>query len=92
MKYVNKWNLPLLTLMVTMVLTMFAVVFLFVFRLMGVSNLDIIVATIPLGIVFPVVVIWYFGLWIYSLLTKKSFRDGAEVDYESAANSDDGWE
>ncbi len=92
MKYVNKWNLPLLTLMVTMVLTMLAVVFLFVFRLMGVSNLDIIVATIPLGIVFPVVVIWYFGLWIYSLLTKKSFRDGAEVDYESAANSDDGWE
>lgn len=92
MKYVNKWNLPLLTLMVTMVLTMLAVVFLFVFRLMGVSNLDIIVATIPLGIVFLVVVIWYFGLWIYSLLTKKSFRDGAEVDYESAANSDDGWE
>lgn len=92
MKYINKWNLPLLTLMVTMVLTMLAVVFLFVFRLMGVSNLDIIVATIPLGIVFPVVVIWYFGLWIYSLLTKKSFRDGAEVDYESAANSDDGWE
>ena len=92
MKYVNKWNLPLLTLMVTMVLTMLAVVFLFVFRLMGVSNLDIIVATIPLGIVFPVVVIWYFGLWVYSLLTKKSFRDGAEVDYESAANSDDGWE
>lgn len=92
MKYVNKWNLPLLILMVTMVLTMLAVVFLFVFRLMGVSNLDIIVATIPLGIVFPVVVIWYFGLWVYSLLTKKSFRDGAEVDYESAANSDDGWE
>ena len=46
MKYVNKWNLPLLTLMITMVLTMVAVVFLFVFRLMGVSNLDIIVATI----------------------------------------------
>lgn len=92
MKYVNKWNLPLLTLMVTMVLTMLAVVFLFVFRLMGVSNLDIIVATIPLGLVFPVVVFWYFGLFIYSKLTKKSFRDGAEVDYESAANSDDGWE
>lgn len=78
--------------MVTMVLTMLAVVFLFVFRLMGVSNLDIIVATIPLGVVFPVVVFWYFGLFIYSKLTKKSFRDGAEVDYESAANSDDGWE
>ena len=84
MKYVNKWNLPLLTLMVTMVLTMLAVVFLFVFRLMGVSNLDIIVATIPLGVVFPVVVIWYIGLFIYSKISHKSFRDGAEVDYESA--------
>ena len=92
MKYVNKWNLPLLTLMVTMVLTMLAVVFLFVFRLMGVSNLDIIVATIPLGVVFPVVVIWYIGFFIYSKISHKSFRDGAEVDYESAVSSDDGWE
>lgn len=92
MKYVNKWNLPLLTLMVTMVLTMLAVLVLFILRLVGATSLDIVVMTVPLGIVFPVVVIWYFGLWIYSLLTKKSFRDGAEVDYESAANSDDGWE
>ena len=75
-----------------MVLTMLAVVFLFVFRLMGVSNLDIIVSTIPLGVVFPVVVIWYIGLFIYSKISHKSFRDGAEVDYESAASSDDGWE
>lgn len=92
MKYVNKWNLPLLTLMVTMVLTMLAVLVLFILRLVGATSLDIVVMTVPLGIVFPLVVIWYFGLWIYSLLTKKSFRDGAEVDYESAANSDDGWE
>ena len=75
-----------------MVLTMLAVVFLFVFRLMGVSNLDIIVATIPLGVIFPVVVVWYIGLFIYSKISHKSFRDGAEVDYESAASSDDGWE
>lgn len=92
MKYINKWNLPLAILMTTMILTMLAVVVLFVLRLTGLSNLDVIVATIPLGLVVGVVTIWYFGLWIYSLLTKKSFRDGAEVDYESAANSDDGWE
>ena len=78
--------------MITMVLTMVAVVFLFVFRLMGVSNLDIIVATIPLGVIFSVVVVWCIGLFIYSKISHKSFRDGAEVDYESAANSDDGWE
>ena len=83
MKFINKWNLPLAILMTTMILTMLAVVVLFVLRLTGLSNLDVIVA---------VVTIWYFALWIYSLLTKKSFRDGAEVDYESAANSDDGWE
>lgn len=92
MKYVNKWNLPLLTLMATMVITMVAVLFLFVLRLTGVSNLDIIVATLPLGIIFPVVVVWYIGLFIYSKISHKSFRDGAEVDYESAASSDDGWE
>lgn len=92
MKYVNKWNLPLLTLMVTMVITMVAVLFLFVLRLTGVSNLDIIVATLPLGIIFPVVVVWYIGLFIYSKISHKSFRDGAGVDYESAASSDDGWE
>lgn len=78
--------------MVTMVLTMLAVLFLFVLRLMGVSNLDIIVATIPLGVIFPVVVIWYIGLFIYSKISHKSFRDGAEVDYEGVASSDDGWE
>ena len=78
--------------MITMVLTMVAVVFLFVFRLMGVSNLDIIVATLPLGIIFPVVVVWYIGLFIYSKISHKSFRDGAEVDYEGVASSDDGWE
>lgn len=92
MKYVNKWNLPLGILMLTMVLTMVAVVVLFILRLVGLSSLDIIVATVPLGIIFPVVVVWYFGLWIYSLVTHKSFRDTTEVDYESAASSDDGWE
>lgn len=92
MKYVNKWNLPLLTLMVTMVITMVAVLFLFVLRLTGVSNLDIIVATLPLGIIFPVVVVWYIGLFIYSKISHKSLRDGAEVDYEGVASSDDGWE
>ena len=92
MKFINKWNLPLAILMTTMILTMLAVVVLFVLRLTGLSNLDIIVATIPLGVVFPVVVIWYIGLFIYSKISHKSFRDGAEVDYESAVSSDDGWE
>lgn len=92
MKYVNKWNLPLLTLMVTMVLTMLAVLVLFILRLVGATSLDVVVMTVPLGVVFPLVVIWYIGLFIYSKISHKSFRDGAEVDYESAANSDDGWE
>lgn len=92
MKYVNKWNLPLAVLMLTMVLTMIAVVVLFILRLVGLSSVDIIVATVPLGIIFPVVVVWYIGLFIYSKISHKSFRDGAEVDYESAASSDDGWE
>lgn len=92
MKYINKWNLPLAILMITMILTMLAVVVLFVLRLTGLSNLDVIVATVPLGLVVGIVTVWYFGLWIYSLFTKKSFRDRTEVDYESAANSDDGWE
>lgn len=92
MKYVNKWNLPLLTLAITMALTAVAVVIVFVLRLLGLTNLDIIAVTIPLGIVVTIVFIWAVGLVIYSKWTHKGFLDDNGSSYDSDLDSDDGWE
>lgn len=92
MKYVNKWNLPLLVLSVTMGLTAFAVLITFILRLVGVTTLDIITVTIPLGVVVFVVIIWAFVLFIYSKVSHKGFLDESSSAYESDFESDDGWE
>lgn len=92
MKYVNKWNLPLLILMGTMGLTALAVLFTFILRLVGVTTVDIIIVTIPLGVVVPVVFIWYVILFIYSKVSHKGFLDENSSAYESDFESDDGWE
>lgn len=92
MKFVNKWNLPILTLIATVLLTALAVFVVFILRLLGLTSIDIIAVTIPLGVVVPIVFIWGIGLFIYSKLTHTSFSDTEEVDYSSAIDSDDGWE
>ena len=92
MKYVNKWNLPLLTLMVTMALTAVAVLIVFILRLLGLTKLDIIAVTIPLGVVVVIVSIWSLGLFIYSKSTHKGFLDDNGSSYDSDFDLDDGWE
>lgn len=92
MKFVNKWNLPILVFGVVAVLSVIGVLLLFVFRLLGLTNLDIIYATVPMGVGFTLTVVWYLVLWIYSAITGSSYTDGAEIDYNQVSNSDDGWE
>lgn len=92
MKFVNKWNLPILVFGVVAVLSVIGVLFLFVLRLLGLSNLDIIYATVPMGVGFTLTVVWYLVLWIYSAITGSSYTDSAEIDYNQVSNSDDGWE
>lgn len=92
MKYVNKWNLPLLILMGTMGLTAIAVLIAFVLRLVGVTTIDIITVTIPLGVVVPIVFIWYVILFIYSKVSHEGFLDDNGSTYGSDFESDDGWE
>ena len=92
MKFVNKWNLPILVFGVVAVLSVIGVLFLFVLRLLGLTNLDIIYATVPMGAGFTLTVVWYLVLWIYSAITGSSYTDGAEIDYNQVSNSDDGWE
>jgi len=92
MKFVNKWNLPILVFGVVAVLSVIGVLFLFVLRLLGLTNLDIIYATVPMGVGFTLTVVWYFILWLYSAFTGSSYTDGAEIDYNQVSNSDDGWE
>lgn len=92
MKFVNKWNLPLLVLSVTMGLTAIAVLVTFILRLIGVTTLDIITVTIPLGVVVFVVLIWAFGLFVYAKTSHKGFLDDNGSTYESDFESDDGWE
>ena len=92
MKFVNKWNLPILVFGVVAVLSVIGVLLLFVFRLLGLTNLDIIYATVPMGVGFTLTVVWYFILWLYSAFTGSSYTDGAEIDYNQVSNSDDGWE
>jgi hypothetical protein len=92
MKFVNKWNLPLLVLSVTMGLTAIAVLVTFVLRLVGVTTIDIITVTIPLGVVVVLVIAWAFVLFIYSKVSHKGFLDDNGSTYESDFESDDGWE
>ena len=92
MKFVNKWNLPILTLIATVLLTALAVFVVFVLRLLGLTSIDIIAVTIPLGVVVPIVFAWAIGLFIYSKVTHTSFSDTESTDYSAAIESDDGWE
>lgn len=92
MKFVNKWNLPILTLIATVLLTALAVFVVFVLRLLGLTSIDIILVTIPLGVVVSIVFVWSIGLFIYAKLTHTSFSDTESTDYSAAIESDDGWE
>lgn len=92
MKFVNKWNLPILTLIATVLLTALAVFVVFVLRLLGLTSIDIIAVTIPLGVVTAIVFVWAIGLFIYSKVTHTSFSDTESTDYSAAIESDDGWE
>ena len=92
MKFVTKWNLPLLTLMITMALTALAVLVVFILRLVGLTSIDIITVTIPLGAVVVVVGAWSFILFLYSKFTHKGFLDDEGSTYEHDLDSDDGWE
>lgn len=92
MKFVNKWNLPILTLISTVLLTALAVFVVFILRLLGLTSIDIIAVTIPLGVVVPIVFVWGIGLFIYSKVTHTSFSDTVSTDYSTTIESDDGWE
>ena len=91
-KFLNAWNLPLLVLVVTMILTAVAVLAIFVMRLAGLTTFDVINATIPLGVVVLLVLVWSIGLFIYSKATNKSFLESYDTDFTTDTDSDDGWE
>lgn len=85
MKIVNKYNMPVLFLMVGIIVS------LLIALIFGLLEGNAYYGTISLGAVFTISILWGIGLWLQSKFSKNS-GSFTNTNISEDLNSDDGWE